>query len=102
MPRAPQPDSAFDAHLSPIPELMAMKKVDVATIEAARRALRQPVGQLNQKRKHVRWCSGFVDNDEPRTTNDERRYFANGSGRSWNFTSALRASVPPSMCHTRL
>ena len=28
------------------------------------------------------------------------RYFASGSGRSWNFTTALRVPRPPSMCHT--
>ena len=30
------------------------------------------------------------------------RYLANGSGRSWNFTTALRVPRPPSICHTAL
>ena len=36
-----------------------------------------------------------------RTMSSQRTgYFANGSGRIWNFTTSPRVPLPPSMCHT--
>jgi hypothetical protein len=75
----------------------ALRKVFVESLSPAAREL-----DVRESRGAQHGADGNGETAHMKPMHRHGRYLANGSGRSWNLTTALRVPRPPSICQTAL